>query len=71
MKSLQETFATATDINGNLALDMATRPVSPDPGTVDAVVYDETNDITKIYVPFTQFQDVKKEHDASYCTHCR
>jgi hypothetical protein len=48
-------IATATGINGNSCLDMATRPVSPDPGTVDAVVYDSTNDLTKIYVPFTPF----------------
>ena len=47
--------ATASGIEGNPCLDMATRPVSPNPGTVDAVVYDETNDVTKIYVPFTPF----------------
>ena len=35
---------------------MYTRPVSPDPGVIDAVVYDEANDITKIYVPYTPFQ---------------
>ena len=50
-----DVVATATGIQGNPCLDMATRPVSPDPGTVDAVVYDETNDVTKIYVPFTPF----------------
>ena len=51
-----DVVATSTGINGNSCLDMATRPVSPDPGTVNAVVYDETNDITKVYVPFTPFQ---------------
>ena len=35
---------------------MATRPVSP-AGGVDAVVYDLTNDITKIYVPYTPIDD--------------
>ena len=50
-----DVVATANGINGNSCLDMATRPVSPNPGTVDAVVYDETNDVTKIYVPFTPF----------------
>ena len=50
-----DVIATAAGINGNSCLDMATRPVSPDPGTVNAVVYDETNDVTKIYVPFTPF----------------
>jgi hypothetical protein len=39
-------------ISGNACLDMATRPVAPGVG-VDPVVYDETNDITKIYVPYT------------------
>jgi hypothetical protein len=51
-----DVVATANGINGNSCLDMATRPVSPDPGTVDAVVYDSTNDLTKIYVPFTPFE---------------
>ena len=50
-----DVVATATGIQGNPCLDMATRPVSPDPGTVDAVVYDSTNDVTKIYVPYTPF----------------
>ena len=50
-----DVVATATGIQGNPCLDMATRPVSPDPGTVDAVVYDSTNDLTKIYVPYTPF----------------
>ena len=52
-----DVVATSTSFTGNPSLDMATRPVSPDPGTVDAVVYDETNDITKIYVPYTPIQD--------------
>jgi hypothetical protein len=50
-----DVVATANGINGNSCLDMATRPVSPNPGTVAAVVYDSTNDLTKIYVPFTPF----------------
>ena len=37
-------------------LDMATRPVKPH-ASVDAVVYDETNDITKVYVPYTPIDD--------------
>ena len=52
-----DVVATATGINGNPCLDMATRPVSPDPGTVDAVVYDSANDLTKIYVPYTPIDD--------------
>ena len=51
-----EVVATSTSFTGSPCLDMATRPVSPDPGVVEAVVYDETNDLTKIYVPFTPFQ---------------
>jgi hypothetical protein len=47
--------STATDIEGNSCLDMATRPVSPAVG-VNPVVYDAANDVTKIYVPFTPFQ---------------
>ena len=46
----------ATSITGNTCLDMATRPVKP-ATDVDAVVYDTTNKITKIYVPYTPFQD--------------
>tara|TARA_Y100001938_G_scaffold3451_1_gene4261 strand:+ start:624 stop:3173 length:2550 start_codon:yes stop_codon:yes gene_type:complete len=49
--------STSSSYTGNVPLDMATRPVSPDPGNVDAVVYDETNDITKIYVPYTPIDD--------------
>jgi len=45
----------ATSINGNTCLDMATRPVKPI-SSVDAVVYDTTNKVTKIYVPYTPFQ---------------
>ncbi len=45
----------ATSITGNTCLDMATRPVKPH-ASVDAVVYDTTNKITKIYVPYTPFQ---------------
>jgi hypothetical protein len=48
--------ATASGMTGNPCLDMATRPVKPHP-SVDAVVYDETNDITKIYVPYTPVDD--------------
>ena len=50
-------IATASSFTGNPSLDMATRPVSPDGGTTDAVVYDSTNDITKLYVPFTPIAD--------------
>ena len=50
-------LATSSSFTGNVPLDMATRPVSPDPGNVDAVVYDVTNDITKIYVPYTPIDD--------------
>ena len=46
----------ATSITGNPCLDMATRPVSPAVGT-DGVVYDTTNDITKIYVPYTPIEN--------------
>ena len=51
-----DVVATASSFTGNVALDMATRPVSPAVG-VDAVVYDSTNDITKIYVPYTPIDD--------------
>ena len=50
-------YATSSGFTGNVPLDMATRPVSPDEGNVDAVVYDSTNDITKIYVPYTPIDD--------------
>lgn len=49
-------FATSSSFTGNVPLDMATRPVAPDDDT-DAVVYDSTNDITKIYVPYTPIDD--------------
>jgi hypothetical protein len=49
-----DVVATANAIQGNPCLDMATRPVSPAVG-VNAVVYDDVNDVTKIYVPFTPF----------------
>jgi hypothetical protein len=39
-------------MTGNPCLDIATRPVRPAVG-VDAVLYDETHDITKVYVPYT------------------
>jgi len=42
----------ATSISGNTCLDMAARPVKPATG-VDAVVYDATNEVTKIYTPYT------------------
>ncbi len=48
--------ATASGMTGNPCLDMATRPVKPH-ASVEAVVYDETNDITKIYVPYTPIND--------------
>ena len=50
--------ATADDIVGNTCLDMATRPVKPHT-SVNAVVYDSTNDVTKIYVPYTPFANTK------------
>ena len=50
-------YATSSGFTGNVPLDMVTRPVSPDEGNVDAVVYDSTNDITKIYVPYTPIDD--------------
>ena len=49
-------FATSSGFTGNVPLDMATRPVKPH-ASVDAVVYDSTNDITKIYVPYTPIDD--------------
>ena len=51
-----DVVATSTSMTGNPCLDMATRPVSP-AGGVDAVVYDSTNDITKIYVPYTPIDE--------------
>ena len=50
-----EVVAATTSAQGNPCLDMFTRPVQPALG-VDAVVYDEPNDITKLYVPFTPFE---------------
>ena len=50
--------AGATTITGNTCLDMAPRPVEPAVG-VNAVVYDSTNDVTKIYVPYTPFRQAK------------
>ena len=49
-------FATDSGFTGNVPLDMATRPVKPH-ASVEAVVYDSTNDITKIYVPYTPIDD--------------
>ena len=48
--------STSSSYTGNVPLDMATRPVKPH-ASVEAVVYDETNDITKIYVPYTPIDD--------------
>ena len=48
--------ATTSGMSGTPCLDMATRPVKPH-ASVDAVVYDETNDITKVYVPYTPIDD--------------
>ena len=47
-----EVYATSSSYEGNIALDLATRPVKPH-ASVDAVVYDSANDLTKIYVPYT------------------
>lgn len=49
-------FATSSGFTGNAPLDMATRPVKPH-ASVEAVVYDSTNDITKVYVPYTPIDD--------------
>jgi hypothetical protein len=49
-------YATSSGFTGNAPLDMATRPVKPH-ASVEAVVYDSTNDITKIYVPYTPIDD--------------
>ena len=43
--------------SGNSCLDMAARP--SDPGTGNAVVYDSTNDVTKIYTPYSLFTNVQ------------
>jgi hypothetical protein len=51
-----DVVATSTSMTGSPCLDMATRPVKPH-ASVEAVVYDETNDITKIYVPYTPIDD--------------
>ena len=51
-----DVIATTDSMDGNPCLDMATRPVKP-ATDVEAVVYDETNDITKIYVPYTPIDD--------------
>ena len=51
-----EVESSATAFSGNPAIDMAVRPVAPDVAT-DAVVYDNINDVTKIYVPYTPIAD--------------
>ena len=51
-----DVVATTTSMTGNPCLDMATRPASPAVG-VDAVVYDTTNDVTKVYVPYTPIDE--------------
>ena len=48
--------ATTSGMSGTPCLDMATRPAKPH-ASVNAVVYDETNDITKVYVPYTPIDD--------------
>ena len=48
--------STSSSFTGNVPLDMSTRPVKPDV-SVDAVVYDLANDLTKIYVPYTPIDD--------------
>ena len=53
-----DVVATSNGMTGNPCLDMATRPVSP-AGGVNAVVYDTTNDFTKIYVPYTPIDEKK------------
>ena len=44
--------ATSTSTDGSTCLDYVARPTKPHP-SVDAVVYDSNNDITKIYTPYT------------------
>ena len=51
-----DVITTNTSYDGDPLLDMATRPVKPHT-SVDAVVYDSTNDLTKIYVPYTPIAD--------------
>ena len=51
-----DVVATSTSMTGNPCPDMATRPVKPH-ASVDAVVYDSTNDLTKIYVPYTPIDE--------------
>ena len=47
-----DVYSTTNSFTGTPCLDLATRPVSPG-GGVNSVVYDSTNNITKIYVPYT------------------
>jgi hypothetical protein len=46
-------ISTSDAFSGNPSLDMATRPVSPDGGVTDPVVYDSNAKVTRIYVPYT------------------
>jgi len=46
-------ISTSDAFSGNPSLDMATRPVSPDGGVTDPVVYDDNAEVTRIYVPYT------------------
>lgn len=50
-----DVVAASTSVEGSPCLDMFTRPVAPGAG-VNPVVYDSANDVTKIYVPYTPFQ---------------
>ena len=51
-----DVVANSTNTTGNSCLDMATRPVKPH-ASVDAVVYDSANDLTKIYVPYVPIDE--------------
>ena len=53
-----EVVAKTGTTEGNPCLDMFTRPVTPG-GGVAAVVYDVTNDITKLYTPYTPIDNKK------------
>jgi hypothetical protein len=56
--STGDVVTSSSAIPSRPCLDMVTRPVAP-AGGVDAVVYDSTNDITKIYVPYTPIDNKK------------
>jgi hypothetical protein len=64
--------ATASSTDGNPCLDFACRPV--DPGSGSTVYYDSSNDVTRVYVPFTPIANkegsvliAKPSTDEGYC----